>query len=213
MYVIYIYMYIYILYIYIYMCVIYIYVSTYTYIYKQMYTYICTYIYMIYTQMYTYMWIQMIHKHERPQQEHHYDSFLVRMRTDFLWYKATPQVYIQCSIYTYIYIHIYIYIYIYTYTHIDIVKILIIFMIFDKFVQLLSHSVTTVTWKFLTENSVLHDGSWFTLCIVNRPIVLGPITSVKTCVFVETVVWTVNRPNASGYEGSQCSSNGFHIIT
>jgi len=49
--------------------------------------------------------------------------------------------------------------------------------------------------------------------IVNRPIVLGPpMTSAKTRAFVETVVWTVNRPNGSGYEGSQCSSNGFHII-
>jgi len=36
---------------------------------------------------------------------------------------------------------------------------------------------------------------------VNRPIVLDPMTTVKTRGFVETVVWTVSRPNGSRYEG------------
>ena len=35
---------------------------------------------------------------------------------------------------------------------------------------------------------------------VSKPIVLGPITIVKARSFVETVVWTVNRPNGSRYE-------------
>ena len=36
---------------------------------------------------------------------------------------------------------------------------------------------------------------------MNRPIVLGPVETVKTRAFVETVVWTVSRPNGSRYEG------------
>jgi len=43
------------------------------------------------------------------------------------------------------------------------VKLFIISMIFDKFVQLLSHSMTTVTWKIVTESSVFHGESWFQL--------------------------------------------------
>jgi len=36
---------------------------------------------------------------------------------------------------------------------------------------------------------------------VNRPIVLGPMKTVKTRSFVETVVWTVSKHNGSRYEG------------
>ena len=36
---------------------------------------------------------------------------------------------------------------------------------------------------------------------MNRPIVLGPLTTVKTRAFVEKVVWTMSRPNGSRYEG------------
>jgi len=38
---------------------------------------------------------------------------------------------------------------------------------------------------------------------VNRPIVQGPMATVKTCQVVETVLLTVNRPNCSRYEGLQ----------
>ena len=44
--------------------------------------------------------------------------------------------------------------YIYIYIYID--NLFIISRIFDKFGQLLSHSLTTVTWKFVTESSVFH---------------------------------------------------------
>jgi len=43
----------------------------------------------------------------------------------------------------------------------EAVKLFTISMILDKFVQLLSYSVTTVTWKFMTESSVFHGQSWF----------------------------------------------------
>jgi len=33
----------------------------------------------------------------------------------------------------------------------------------------------------------------------NRSLILGPMTTVKTLTFVETVVWTVGRPNGSRY--------------
>lgn len=36
---------------------------------------------------------------------------------------------------------------------------------------------------------------------MNRPVVLGPTTTVNTRAFVETVVWIVIRPNGSRYEG------------
>jgi len=36
---------------------------------------------------------------------------------------------------------------------------------------------------------------------VSRPIVLGPMTTVKTRAFVETNVWDVSRPNSSRSEG------------
>jgi len=36
---------------------------------------------------------------------------------------------------------------------------------------------------------------------VNRPKVLGPVATVKTLVFLETVARTVNRPNGSRYAG------------
>ena len=35
---------------------------------------------------------------------------------------------------------------------------------------------------------------------VSKPIVLGPITIVKTRAFVETVAWTVHKPNGFRYE-------------
>ena len=75
------------------------------------------------------------------------------------------------------------------------VKLLILFMIFVKFVQLMSYSVTTLIWNFVTKSFIFHGESWFWLCIEIRPIVLGPMTTVKTHAFLETVVWTVNWPN------------------
>ena len=53
----------------------------------------------------------------------------------------------------------------------------------------------------MTESYVFHGESWFQLWTVNRPIVLGPTTTVKTRALVETVVWTVSIPNDSRYEG------------
>jgi len=52
----------------------------------------------------------------------------------------------------------------------------------------------------VTGSYVFHSESRFLLWTVNRPIVLGPMTSVKTRAFVETIVWTVGRPNGSSYE-------------
>jgi len=43
------------------------------------------------------------------------------------------------------------------------VKVLKIFLIFDKVVQLFSYSVTTVTWKSGSENSFFHVELWFWL--------------------------------------------------
>ena len=35
---------------------------------------------------------------------------------------------------------------------------------------------------------------------MSRHIGVGPVTTVKTRAFVETLVWTVSRPNGSRYE-------------